>query len=136
MPGTAGGPFRTKTCLYTLTPDRDFVLDACPSHPASSSRSGAAHAYKFARVFGTDLAELALDGVTPSAPELVASGSTGPSSRGRPRRRSAGQNRRLSRSAHRDRIALRARAACEPSPRAGGAGEPRPLEGTRAAVRT
>ena len=33
LPGHLGPPIYTKTCLYTLTPDRDFVLDRLPDHP-------------------------------------------------------------------------------------------------------
>jgi sarcosine oxidase len=61
MPGAIGRAAQTKTCLYTLTPDRDFVLDRLPEHPGVVVALGAAHAYKFAALFGTRLAELALD---------------------------------------------------------------------------
>ena len=33
LPGAVGPPIYTKTCLYTLTPDRDFVVDRLPDHP-------------------------------------------------------------------------------------------------------
>jgi sarcosine oxidase len=72
LPGMAGEPFLTKTCLYTMTPDRDFVVDTVPGHPALGVVLGSAHAYKFASVLGRIMAELAVDGVTPSAPELAA----------------------------------------------------------------
>lgn len=61
MPGAIGRPLKTKTCLYTLTPDRDFVLDRLPEHPGVVVALGAAHAYKFAALFGKLLADLALD---------------------------------------------------------------------------
>ena len=61
MAGAVGRPIATKTCLYTLTPDRDFVLDRVPGHPGVILALGAAHAYKFAALFGTILAGLALD---------------------------------------------------------------------------
>jgi sarcosine oxidase len=60
LPG-AGKAATTKTCLYTLTPDRDFVLDRVPEHPGVIVALGAAHAYKFAALFGRILADLALD---------------------------------------------------------------------------
>lgn len=60
LPGI-GTAARTKTCLYTVTPDRDFVIDRVPDHPGVIVALGAAHAYKFAALFGTLLAELALD---------------------------------------------------------------------------
>jgi len=61
MPGAIGKPVATKTCLYALTPDRDFVLDRLPGHPGVIVALGAAHAYKFAALFGTILADMALD---------------------------------------------------------------------------
>ena len=69
MPGAVGRAIRTKTCLYTVTPDRDFVIDRLPGHPGVIVALGAAHGYKFVALFGTLLAELALDPVrtTPAA---------------------------------------------------------------------
>ncbi len=68
-----GGPARTKTCLYTVTPDRDFVIDRVPGHPGVVVALGAAHAYKFAALFGSILADLALDAVRAvPGPELAA----------------------------------------------------------------
>ena len=72
LPGMAAAPFLVKTCLYTMTPDRDFVVDAVPGHPDILVCLGSAHAYKFASVLGRVMAELAIDGATPSAPELEA----------------------------------------------------------------
>ncbi len=57
-----GGVRSSKTCLYTLTPDRDFVLDRLPEAPQVLVALGAAHSFKFAAWFGLTLAELALDG--------------------------------------------------------------------------
>jgi sarcosine oxidase len=70
-----GGQLRraaeTKTCLYTLTPDRDFVIDRLPEAPGVIVALGAAHAYKFAALFGVLLAELALaDGKQGPADDL------------------------------------------------------------------
>jgi sarcosine oxidase len=70
LPGVLGPEIVTKTCLYTLTPDRDFVVDRLPEHPGVLVALGAAHAYKFASVLGRILAELAIDGETPSASEI------------------------------------------------------------------
>ena len=60
LPG-AGRRASTKTCLYTLTPDRDFVIDRVPDHLGIVVALGAAHGYKFAALFGRLLADLALD---------------------------------------------------------------------------
>ena len=63
--GAGVGAVRSsKTCLYTLTPDRDFVLDRVPEAPEVLVAQGAAHSFKFAAWFGLSLAELALDGTT------------------------------------------------------------------------
>jgi sarcosine oxidase len=60
--GGVGEVRSSKTCLYTLTPDRDFVLDRVPGAPEVLVALGAAHSFKFAAWFGLTLAELALDG--------------------------------------------------------------------------
>jgi sarcosine oxidase len=70
LPGL-GGRLRAKTCLYTLTPDRDFIIDRLPDHPAVVVVLGAAHAYKFASILGRIAVELAIDGSTPSASDIV-----------------------------------------------------------------
>jgi sarcosine oxidase len=72
VPGMATRELLTKTCLYTLTPDRDFVVDQLPDHPGVTVLLGAAHGFKFASVLGRIAAELAIDGATPSASELAA----------------------------------------------------------------
>jgi sarcosine oxidase len=64
LPGALGPIIYTKTCLYTLTPDRDFVLDAVPGHPEVLVAIGGGHGFKFASLIGRILAELAIDGRT------------------------------------------------------------------------
>jgi sarcosine oxidase len=66
LPSALGPLLYTKTCLYTLTPDRDFVIDRIPGHDRVTVAIGAGHAFKFASVIGRILSELALDGRTPS----------------------------------------------------------------------
>jgi sarcosine oxidase len=62
---TALGPILyTRTCLYTLTPDRDFVLDEVPAHPEALIAIGGGHGFKFASLIGRILSELAIDGTT------------------------------------------------------------------------
>jgi sarcosine oxidase len=54
-----------KTCLYTMAPDGDFILDRLPECPAiiiASPCSG--HGFKFAPVIGEILADLAVAGTT------------------------------------------------------------------------
>jgi sarcosine oxidase len=54
-----GSALSTTTCLYTLPPDRDFVVDALPDHPNIHVALGAGHGYKFVAWFGRTLAALA-----------------------------------------------------------------------------
>ena len=70
LPAAVGPPIYTKTCLYTLTPDRDFVIDRLPEQPGVSVALGAAHGFKFASVIGRILAEWSVDGRSPSEPDL------------------------------------------------------------------
>lgn len=70
LPGSVGPEIYTKTCLYTMPPDRDFVIDRLPDQPSVFVALGAAHAFKFSSVIGRILSELIVDGATPSAPEL------------------------------------------------------------------
>lgn len=60
----AGAAVRSVRCLYTLTPDRDFVLDAAPGHPNVVVGLGAGHGFKFAPTFGRLLADLVESGST------------------------------------------------------------------------
>jgi sarcosine oxidase len=81
LPGL-GPPVRTVTCLYTLTPDRDFVVGALPEHPSVVVGLGAGHGFKFAPTIGRVLADLVVDGSTssdisafaPDRPALVEAG--------------------------------------------------------------
>jgi len=43
---------------YSLTPDRDFVIDAVPEHPAALVAIGGGHGFKFAPVIGEVLADI------------------------------------------------------------------------------
>lgn len=57
-------PLRTETCLYTTTPDEDFVIDRIGPLVVASPCSG--HGFKFAPLIGEVLADLA----TGEAPEV------------------------------------------------------------------
>ena len=50
--------------MYSLTPDRDFVIDAVPEHPSAFVAIGGGHGFKFASLIGRILSELAIDGST------------------------------------------------------------------------
>ena len=64
FPRAVGREHLLKTCLYTLPPDRDFVLDRLPGHDRVLLAVGAGHAFKFATQIGRILGELALTGRT------------------------------------------------------------------------
>ena len=64
IPAALGPELYTKTCLYTLPPDRDFVLGPLAGLPQVLVAVGAGHAFKFAGLIGKILAEIALDGGT------------------------------------------------------------------------
>ena len=66
LPLLDGPEHLVKTCLYTLTPDRDFLIDSLPEHPRVHVAIGAGHAFKFASVIGRILSDLALKGATAS----------------------------------------------------------------------
>jgi sarcosine oxidase len=64
IPSMLGPRIYTKSCLYTLTPDRDFVIDVLPRYPHVVTAIGAGHAFKFSSLIGRILADLALEGAT------------------------------------------------------------------------
>jgi sarcosine oxidase len=65
LPGAVGRVRLAKTCLYTLPPDRDFIVDRVPGTNNVYTVVGAGHAFKFASLLGRVLTDLALDGGTP-----------------------------------------------------------------------
>jgi sarcosine oxidase len=54
-----GAALSTTTCLYTLPPDRDFVIDSVPGHGNIHIALGAGHGFKFVAWFGRTMATLA-----------------------------------------------------------------------------
>ena len=60
LPSLAGRLLHTETCLYTMTPDEHFVIDAHPEFPQVMLAAGfSGHGFKFASVLGEVLADLA-----------------------------------------------------------------------------
>jgi sarcosine oxidase len=64
IPGFLGPELYTRTCLYTIPPDHNFVIDTLPDCPQITVAIGAGHAYKFASLIGRILCELTMDGST------------------------------------------------------------------------
>jgi sarcosine oxidase len=65
VPAANGRRVAAETCLYTMTPDGDFLIDHLPGAPqivVTSPCSG--HGFKFAPVIGEILADLATTGAT------------------------------------------------------------------------
>jgi sarcosine oxidase len=64
LPAADNGVHLARTCLYTLTPDRDFIVDRVPGTERVFFAVGAGHAFKFASLLGKALVELAVDGAS------------------------------------------------------------------------
>ncbi|HEV3153862.1 MAG TPA: N-methyl-L-tryptophan oxidase [Candidatus Baltobacteraceae bacterium] len=65
MPDAAKTFLDAKVCMYALTPDEHFVIDAHPEHRNVVILGGfSGHGFKFASVAGEIAAQLALDGGT------------------------------------------------------------------------
>ena len=63
MLDAAGEPLTLKGCLYSVTPDEDFIIDSVPGVPQAvfaSCCSG--HGFKFASAIGEILADLSDSG--------------------------------------------------------------------------
>jgi sarcosine oxidase len=65
FPGADPDPVHTETCLYTMTPDEDFIIDRVGPVVIGSPCSG--HGFKFAPLIGELLADLAM-GIDPDLP--------------------------------------------------------------------
>ena len=59
FPDGAGATLMLKTCLFTNSPDRHFILDQHPAHPEVAVAAGfSGHGYKFCSVVGEVMADL------------------------------------------------------------------------------
>jgi len=65
LPGAEGARNRASVCMYTLTPDRHFVIDLHPQHQNVAIAAGfSGHGFKFVSVVGEILADLCDEGKT------------------------------------------------------------------------
>jgi sarcosine oxidase len=65
MPALDSRVLRAKTCMYTMTPDENFVIGAHPGVPHCTVACGfSGHGFKFASVVGEVIADLAMSGAT------------------------------------------------------------------------
>jgi sarcosine oxidase len=62
FPEAAGPTMRLSTCMFTNTPDEDFIIDRHPNHHNVVVGAGfSGHGFKFASVVGEVLASIAVD---------------------------------------------------------------------------
>ena len=55
-------PFETQSCLYTSTPDHDYILSRAPGYPSVVlAGGGSGHAFKMGPAIGEACAALALN---------------------------------------------------------------------------
>ena len=65
IPGANGPLISTRRCLYTVTPDKDFIIDRHPHYPQLAFAAGfSGHGFKFTTLVGSILADLTLKGET------------------------------------------------------------------------
>ncbi len=57
LPALAGQDMQSRLCLYTLTPDKDFILGPVPGSDRVFTAALAGHGFKFAPVLGEMLAD-------------------------------------------------------------------------------
>ncbi|MEX2141820.1 MAG: N-methyl-L-tryptophan oxidase [Pirellulales bacterium] len=75
LPGVDGAATRGSVCMYTLTPDRHFVIDLHPQHANVAVAGGfSGHGFKFASVVGEILADLSEGGATALPIEMFRAG--------------------------------------------------------------
>ncbi|MEM9274280.1 MAG: N-methyl-L-tryptophan oxidase, partial [Cyanobacteria bacterium P01_F01_bin.143] len=65
IPRAAGNLISTRRCLYTVTPDKNFIIDSHPNYSHIVFGAGfSGHGFKFTTLVGKILAQLALEGTT------------------------------------------------------------------------
>ncbi len=65
VPKANGALHHSEVCIYTLSPDRHFIIDRHPEHPNVAIATGfSGHGFKFAPVVGEILADLTTQGRT------------------------------------------------------------------------
>ena len=71
FPKANGPTMAMKTCMFSNSPDKHFVLDRHPDFPQVSVAAGfSGHGFKFASVVGEIMADLALEGRSDRFPDL------------------------------------------------------------------
>jgi sarcosine oxidase len=71
FPFAAGRTLTMRTCMFTNTPDEDFIIGSLPSCPAVViAGGGSGHAFKFCSVIGEIVCDLVIDGTTRHSIEM------------------------------------------------------------------
>ncbi|HET7265483.1 MAG TPA: N-methyl-L-tryptophan oxidase [bacterium] len=71
LPAAAGRLLEAETCLYTMSPDWDFIVDRPADRALVYATGFSGHGFKFAPVIGEILADLAVDGRTSHAIDFL-----------------------------------------------------------------
>lgn len=75
MPDVDARPERHAVCLYTMTPDQNFLIDRHPDHSQVVFGAGfSGHGFKFTSAVGELLAEMIVTGETPEAARFLSLG--------------------------------------------------------------
>jgi len=62
FPGVTGNVIESAVCMYTVTPDENFIVDRHPEYPQVTIGAGfSGHGFKFATAIGEQLAALSLE---------------------------------------------------------------------------
>ncbi len=78
MPGLLTQSTQHVVCLYTRTPDGNFIVDTHPEHDGVAIGCGfSGHGFKFTPVVGSILADLALEGTTGHSIDFLSATRTG-----------------------------------------------------------
>ena len=65
MPGASGPVVKQITCMYTMTPDEDFIVELHPEHPQVAIACGfSGRGFKFSPTVGEIMADLVTNGST------------------------------------------------------------------------
>jgi len=74
LPGVRPRLTASSVCMYTMTPDEDFLIDRHPEHPNVVFAAGfSGHGFKFTPVVGKHLATLSTDASAAARPEFALS---------------------------------------------------------------
>jgi sarcosine oxidase len=75
LPRVSGEVLDHSVCMYTMTPDENFIIDTHPSFSQVAVIAGlSGHGFKFTPVLGEIAADLAIDGVTTQPIEFLRMG--------------------------------------------------------------